>query len=80
MKGAAGEQSMQNGMRTIKSFTVDHLTLMPGLYVSRIDERGGCPVTTFDLRMTAPGREPVMEMGALHTLEHMGATYLRSVR
>ena len=65
-------------MKTIESFTVNHLDLFPGLYVSRRDRRGDCCVTTFDMRMTAPNREPVMDMPAVHTIEHMGATFLRS--
>lgn len=65
-------------MERIASFTVNHLTLLPGLYVSRRDRRGDCVVTTFDLRMTAPNREPVIDMPALHTIEHMAATYLRN--
>ena len=65
-------------MKKIASFTIDHLRLMPGLYVSRRDERGGTFVTTFDLRVCAPNREPVMDMPALHTIEHLGATYLRN--
>lgn len=51
---------------------------MPGLYVSRIDKHEGCTVTTFDMRITAPNREPVVDMPALHTIEHLGATYLRN--
>ncbi len=65
-------------MKKIASFTVDHLKLLPGLYLSRKDEKDGVVVTTFDLRMTAPNREPVMETGGLHTIEHVGATYLRN--
>ncbi len=65
-------------MEKIASFTIDHTRLLPGLYVSRRDARGGCAVTTFDLRFTAPGREPVMDMPAIHTIEHLGATFLRS--
>ena len=65
-------------MEKITSFTIDHLKLLPGLYVSRRDERGGVAVTTFDLRVCAPNREPVMDMPALHTIEHLGATYLRN--
>ena len=65
-------------MERIASFTIDHLKLLPGLYVSRRDRRGDCAVTTFDLRLTAPNREPVVDMPALHTIEHMAATYLRS--
>lgn len=67
-------------MEKIASFTVDHLTLEPGVYVSRVDrdEATGCTVTTFDLRMTAPNREPVMNTAEAHTIEHLGATFLRN--
>ena len=65
-------------MRTIASFTVDHLRLESGLYLSRRDEKDGAVVSTFDLRFTAPNREPVMDMPALHTIEHLGATFLRN--
>ena len=65
-------------MDTIASFQIDHRTLLPGLYVSRRDEKNGGVVTTFDLRLTAPNREPVVDMPALHTIEHLGATYLRN--
>lgn len=65
-------------MEKIASFTVDHTRLQSGLYLSRVDERDGVAVTTFDLRFTAPNREPVMDMAALHTIEHLGATYLRN--
>ena len=65
-------------MEKIASFTVNHLTLEPGLYVSRKDRMGAETVTTFDLRMTAPNREPVMNTAEIHTLEHLGATYLRN--
>ncbi len=65
-------------MERIASFTIDHLRLMPGLYVSRRDQKGDCVITTFDLRITAPNREPVIDMPALHTIEHLGATYLRN--
>lgn len=65
-------------MKTIESFTINHLTLMPGLYVSRKDSRDGVTVTTFDLRFSMPNREPVMDMPAVHTIEHLGATYLRN--
>jgi S-ribosylhomocysteine lyase len=65
-------------METIASFTVDHIRLMPGLYVSRKDNRDGTAVTTFDLRVTKPNREPVMDMPAVHTVEHLGATFLRN--
>lgn len=67
-------------MQKIASFTVDHLTLMPGVYVSRRDAgpATGCVVTTFDLRLTAPNREPVMNTAECHTIEHLGATFLRN--
>ena len=65
-------------MEKIASFTVNHLDLLPGLYVSRRDVRNGVTVTTFDLRLTAPNREPVMDTPAIHTIEHLGATFLRS--
>ena len=65
-------------MDPIASFTIDHLNLYPGLYVSRQDKKGDCIVTTFDLRMTAPNREPVIDVPALHTIEHLAATYLRN--
>ena len=59
-------------------FTINHLNLMPGLYVSRRDAKGDCVTTTFDLRITAPNREPVIDTPALHTIEHLAATYLRN--
>lgn len=65
-------------MDRIASFTINHLDLFPGLYVSRRDKRGECVITTFDMRITAPNREPVVDMPALHTIEHLGATYLRN--
>ena len=65
-------------MEKIASFTIDHTKLLPGLYVSRRDGRGEGRVTTLDLRLTAPNREPVMDTPAIHTIEHLGATYLRS--
>ena len=67
-------------MDKIASFTVDHLTLEPGLYVSRIDRdpATGAAVTTFDIRVTAPNREPVMNTAEVHTIEHLGATYVRN--
>ncbi len=63
-------------MERIASFSVDHNVLEPGIYVSRsdADEATGCITTTFDLRMTAPNREPVMDTAAVHALEHLGAT------
>lgn len=65
-------------MEKIESFRINHLNLFSGLYVSRKDKRDGVTVTTFDLRITAPNREPVIDMPALHTIEHLGATFLRS--
>ncbi len=65
-------------MEKIASFTVDHLRLVPGIYVSRIDDVEGHPVTTFDLRMTRPNYEPVINTAEMHTIEHLGATYLRN--
>ena len=65
-------------MERIASFTIDHLNLLPGIYVSRRDKKGDCVVTTFDLRITAPNREPVVDMPAMHTIEHLGATWLRN--
>lgn len=65
-------------MERIASFKMNHINLMPGLYVSRRDKSMGCTITTFDLRITAPNREPVMDMPALHTIEHMAATFLRN--
>ncbi|MBR5273352.1 MAG: S-ribosylhomocysteine lyase [Clostridia bacterium] len=65
-------------MKKIASFTINHLTLESGLYVSRKDNKGDCIVTTFDLRMTVPNREPVIDMPALHTIEHLCATFLRN--
>ena len=65
-------------MDKIASFTVNHLDLLPGLYVSRRDTHDDVTVTTFDLRLTAPNREPVMDTPAIHTIEHLGATYLRN--
>lgn len=65
-------------MDRIASFQIDHLRLEPGLYVSRKDVRDGVTVTTFDMRLTAPNREPVVDMPALHTVEHLAATYLRN--
>ena len=64
-------------MEKIASFSIDHTRLMPGVYVSRRDGQGESQVTTFDLRVTAPNREPVMDMPAIHTIEHLGATFLR---
>ena len=67
-------------MERIASFSVDHLLLEPGVYVSRIDRdpATGAAVTTFDLRLTTPNKEPVMNTAECHTIEHLGATYLRN--
>ena len=65
-------------MEKITSFTINHLDLEPGVYVSRKDRYGNAVITTFDLRMTAPNREPVMNTAEMHTIEHLGATFLRN--
>lgn len=65
-------------MEKITSFTVDHIALQPGLYVSRTDHVGNETVTTFDLRVTSPNDEPVMNTAEIHTIEHLAATYLRN--
>ena len=65
-------------MEKIASFQVNHLTLVPGVYVSRRDKVGNETLTTFDLRMTRPNKEPVMNTAEVHTLEHLGATFLRN--
>ena len=65
-------------MEIIASFQVNHLVLEPGVYVSRKDRFGDTVITTFDLRMTAPNKEPVMNTAELHTIEHLGATFLRN--
>lgn len=65
-------------MKKIASFTVNHLTLLPGIYVSRKDTVGNNVLTTFDLRMTRPNFEPVMNTAEMHAIEHLGATYLRN--
>ena len=65
-------------METIASFTIDHIKLQPGLYVSRKDAVGAQIVTTFDLRLTSPNEEPVMNTAEMHTMEHLAATFLRN--
>lgn len=65
-------------MKKITSFTIDHLKLLPGLYVSRKDAVGENTVTTFDLRVTQPNLEPVMNTAEVHTIEHLASTYLRN--
>lgn len=65
-------------MEKIASFTVNHLTLLPGVYVSRHDNFNGADITTLDIRMTRPNFEPVMNTAEIHTIEHLGATFLRN--
>ena len=65
-------------MEKIASFTVNHLTLLPGVYVSRHDNFNSADITTFDIRMTRPNFEPVMNTAEIHTIEHLGATFLRN--
>ena len=65
-------------MEKIASFTIDHIKLQPGVYVSRKDHIGAKVITTFDLRMTSPNEEPVMNTAEVHTIEHLGATFLRN--
>ena len=65
-------------MEKITSFTINHLLLQPGVYVSRKDPVGGTVVTTFDLRLTSPDEEPVMNTAEMHTIEHLAATFLRN--
>jgi S-ribosylhomocysteine lyase len=65
-------------MEKITSFTIDHLKLQPGIYVSRKDRVGDSVITTFDIRMTSPNEEPVMNTAELHTIEHLAATFLRN--
>ena len=65
-------------MEKITSFTINHIRLQPGLYVSRKDKVGSETVTTFDLRLTSPNEEPVMNTAEIHTMEHLAATFLRN--
>ena len=65
-------------MEKIASFTIDHIKLQPGIYVSRKDTVGAEVITTFDLRMTSPNEEPVMNTAEVHTIEHLAATFLRN--
>ncbi|MBE5933037.1 MAG: S-ribosylhomocysteine lyase [Lachnospiraceae bacterium] len=65
-------------MEKIASFTIDHTRLLPGIYVSRKDNVNGNVITTFDLRVTRPNYEPVMNTAEIHTIEHLAATYLRN--
>lgn len=65
-------------MKKIASFTVNHLDLLPGIYISRIDTMGQNMITTYDLRMKKPNKEPVMNTAEIHAIEHIGATFLRN--
>ena len=65
-------------MNKIPSFTINHNKLLRGIYVSRKDEVGGEVITTFDIRMKVPNQEPCLHNGAIHTIEHLAATYLRN--
>lgn len=65
-------------MEKITSFTIDHIKLTPGLYISRKDLAGDTPVTTFDIRITNPNEEPVLNTAEVHTIEHLAATFLRN--
>ncbi len=66
-------------MKKIASFTIDHLTLLPGVYLSRKDSTpSGDVISTFDIRMTAPNRQPALSISALHAMEHLAATFLRN--
>ena len=65
-------------MEKIASFTIDHIKLQPGIYVSRKDRVGGQVITTFDIRMTSPNEEPVMNTAELHAMEHLAANFLRN--
>lgn len=65
-------------MDLIPSFAVDHTNLQPGIYISRQDAAGDCVITTYDIRMTAPNQEPALAPSAIHTIEHLVATYLRN--
>ena len=67
-------------MDKIPSFTIDHIKLEPGLYVSRIDKFGDTFITTFDIRITSPNDEPVLNTAELHTIEHLCATFARNDR
>jgi S-ribosylhomocysteine lyase len=64
-------------MEKIPSFTVNHLDLLPGIYISRKDTVGNTVITTFDLRFTRPNTEPVMNTAEIHAIEHLGATFFK---
>lgn len=74
----SNNESEESKMEKITSFTIDHIRLQPGVYVSRKDPAGGTVITTFDIRMTSPNEEPVMNTAELHTIEHLAATFLRN--
>jgi len=74
----SAKESEESKMEKITSFTIDHIKLQPGIYVSRKDTVGQEVITTFDLRMTSPNEEPVMNTAEMHTIEHLGATFLRN--
>ncbi|MBQ9251061.1 MAG: S-ribosylhomocysteine lyase [Clostridia bacterium] len=65
-------------MKLIESFSVDHTRIVPGIFTSRVDHVGEYCLTTYDVRMKRPNKEPVIDVGAMHTLEHLIATYLRN--
>ena len=65
-------------MELIQSFSVDHMRIVPGIFTSRVDHLGGESVTTYDIRLKKPNREPVLDVAAMHSLEHIIATYLRN--
>ena len=65
-------------MELIASFSVDHTAIIPGIFTSRVDSVGGGTVTTYDIRLTRPKREPAIDVAAMHSLEHIIATYLRN--
>ena len=65
-------------MELIQSFSVDHMRIVPGIFTSRVDHLGDYSVTTYDIRLKRPNREPVIDVGAMHSLEHIIATYLRN--
>ena len=72
------DQKGESAMEKIASFTIDHIKLQPGIYVSRKDPIGAETITTFDIRMTSPNEEPVMNTAEMHTIEHLAATFLRN--
>lgn len=65
-------------MKLIESFSVDHTLIVPGIFISRVDDLDGHFVTTYDIRLKRPNREPVIDVGAMHSLEHLIATFLRN--